>query len=121
MKEIRIMQGDVIACTIEKLPEWAVEVKNKPIALGERHGHAHIVTGDVKRFDAKGRILFMVMKMGAMLQHVKLDEVQSGDWDSVKPLPVADHGHIRLAPGIYEFFIQNEYNPYKKLMEKVRD
>ena len=121
MKKVKIMQGDVIASTIESLPEGATEVKNTPIALGEVHGHAHIVTGDVKRYDAKGRILFLVMQMGAMLQHVKIDEMQPGDWNSVEQLPVADHGPVRLSPGIYEFYIQNEYNPYRKLMEKVKD
>lgn len=54
MKTIKIMQGDVIAHTVDKLPEGAVRTENKPVALGEIHGHAHVVTGDGDKLPAWG-------------------------------------------------------------------
>ena len=72
METIKIMQGDVIACTIEKLPEGAVKTENKPIALGEGHGHAHVVTGDEDRYEVGGRVIFLVKTL-ALLQHIRME------------------------------------------------
>ena len=115
------MQGDVIACTIEKLPQGAVKTENKPVALGERHGHAHVVTGDVERYEVNNRVIFLVKTL-ALLQHVNISAMKSkADWETTEALPIADHKPHTLPAGVYEFFIQNEYNPYEKIFQKVID
>ena len=50
MKKFRAHLGDVQAIRIETLPVGAVRVEPdqvKPIALGEKSGHMHVVTGDI--------------------------------------------------------------------------
>lgn len=118
---MKIMQGDVIAQTVKKLPEGAVKTENKPIALGEIHGHAHVVTGDAERYELNGRVFFLV-KTIAMLQHINIAVMENrANWKATEALPVADHRPHTLQAGIYEFCIQNEYNPYKKIFEQVKD
>jgi hypothetical protein len=117
-KGLKIMQGDVIAFSIDRLPEGAVRTENKPVALGEIHGHAHVVTGDVERYEAKGRVIFLVHTL-AMLQHINIDLMEDRkNWDAKEILPVADHKPHALPAGIYEFVIQNEYNPYTKILQQ---
>lgn len=45
----------------------------------------------------------------------------AGKLEKLNELPIADHGSHLLPEGIYEFYIQNSYNPYTKLMEQVID
>lgn len=104
---------------IDKLPEGATEVPNSPIALGEKHGHAHALTGNVKRYSFQNRILFLVLANEAVLQHTNIANLKNYNTDRV--LPIADHQAHKLPQGVYEFFIQNEYNPYEKIMQKVID
>ena len=117
---IRGMQGDVQFRTIKVLPKEAVKINHKPIALGEHSGHEHIVTGDVELFELNGKVYAAVGSDGAMLQHVHESRF-NGDYSTKKVIEKADHKPIPLKPGVYEFFIQGAYNPYKKLMEKVID
>ena len=120
MKTINGMQGDVQFKSIKSIPSGAVKIKHKPIALGEHSGHEHIITGDVELFEFEGRIYAAVGSDGAMLQHVHESNFK-GNYASKKVLEKADHKPLPLEPGVYEFFIQGAYNPYKKIMEKVID
>jgi hypothetical protein len=121
MKTVRFHQGDVQGCTVSKLPEGAVKTANRPLALGDKNGHAHVVTGDAERYESKGRVFFWV-KTFALLQHINMEIMKDRAlWNTTQELPVADHKSIPLKAGVYEFYIQNEYNPYKKIFEKVID
>ena len=90
------------------------------IALGEHSGHQHIMTGDVQLFEMDGVIYAAVGSDGATLQHVHESRF-NGDYNTKKVIEKADHNPLKLDEGIYQFFIQGAYNPYKKLMEKVID
>lgn len=121
MENLRIMQGDVIAFRIEQMPEGAVRTENKPVALGETHGHAHVVTGDVERYEFNNQVIFLV-KTIAILQHINIAVMENkANWKTTEELPVADHKPHMLPAGLYEFTIQNEYNPYKRVFKKVTD
>lgn len=120
MKTIKAMQGDVQLRSISKLPKGAIKVKHKPIALGEHSGHQHIVTGDVEIFEHEGKLFAAVGSDGATLQHVHESRFD-GNYATKKVIEKADHNPIPLKEGVYEFFIQGAYNPYKKLMGKVID
>lgn len=117
---VRGHQGDVQFKSISKLPEGAKPIQQKPIALGEHSGHEHILTGDVTLFELNGVTYAAVGSDGAMLQHVHESKF-SGNYKSKKVIEKADHRPIPLEEGVYEFFIQGSYNPYKKIMEKVID
>jgi hypothetical protein len=43
------------------------------------------------------------------------------NWETTQTLPVADHKPHTLPAGVYEFFIQNEYNPSAQVFQKVLD
>lgn len=120
MKTIKGHQGDVQFKSIGGLPKGAKKINHKPIALGEHSGHEHVVTGDVELFELNGKVYAAVGSDGAMLQHVHESNF-GGNYKTKKTLPMADHKALKLEPGVYEFFIQNSYNPYAKLMEKVID
>ena len=121
MNKIKGHQGDVIFTMINELPTEAVEVKNKPIALGEINGHAHVLTGNVKRYEHNKRLFYVVLGVDAILQHTRIENMNEDTFTSTKVFPVCDHKPHRLPAGIYEFWIQNSYNPYKKIMEAVKD
>lgn len=121
MKTIKGHQGDVMFKSLSSLPSNAIKIPNKPIALGEHSGHQHVLTGDVELFEFEGRLYAVVGSDGAMLQHVHESNFKQADYRSTRELQKADHRPHRLPEGVYEFFIQNSYNPYKKLMEKVID
>jgi len=114
------MQGDVQGASAI-LPKEAVKIKNKPIALGELSGHMHCVTGDVDLYEFEGKVFAVVGSDGACLQHVHDSNFKEAMYKSNKVITKADHGHIDLEPGTYEFTIQNAYNPFKKVFERVID
>lgn len=113
-------QGDVQFKTTS-LPKGAISIKQKPIALGEHSGHQHCVTGDVQLYEFEGRVFAVVGNDGASLQHVHDSNFKENMYKSKKHIAMADHKPVDLAPGTYEFFIQNVYNPFKKIFEKVID
>lgn len=121
MKNLKGHQGDVIFTTIAKIPQNAIKIQNKAIALGEHSGHMHVLTGSVELFEFEGRIIAAVGSDGARLQHVHESNFNQSAWKSTKELQIADHKSHLIPEGVYEFWIQNNYNPYTKLMEKVID
>jgi len=121
MKKIKGHQGDVQFASIEKIPAAAIKVANRPIAYGEHSGHQHVLTGDVEMFEFEGRLIAAVGSDGARLQHCHESNFNDKCWTTTEEIPVADHASHLLPPGNYEFYTQNSYNPYSKLMEKVVD
>ena len=121
MQQLKGHQGDVQFAKLLEMPCNAKKINNKPIALGEHSGHMHVLTGDVQLFEVEGRLLAAVGGDGARLQHVHESNFTDKCWTSTKELLKADHNSHLLPEGIYEFWIQNAYNPYSKIMEKVED
>jgi hypothetical protein len=118
---LRGHQGDVQFSSIASVPKGAKKVLNRPIALGEHSGHMHVLTGDVEMFEVGGRIVCVVGSDGARLQHVHESNFTKSAWNSTEEITKADHNSHLLEKGNYEFWIQNSYNPYSKLMERVID
>jgi len=114
-------QGDVQFKQVEKLPAGAKKVSNRPIAYGEHSGHQHVLTGDVEMFEIEGKLVAVVGSDGARLQHIHESNMTTVAWTKTTELQKADHGSHLLEQGVYEFYIQNAYNPYSKLMEQVID
>jgi len=121
MKSIKGHQGDVQFSSIENLPKGATKVANRPLAYGEHSGHQHVLTGDVQLFEFEGRVFAAVGMDGARLQHCHESNFTDKCWKTTEEIPVADHASHLLPEGTYEFFIQNAFNPYSKLMEKAQD
>lgn len=118
---IKGMQGDVQFKQVKDLPAGAKKVSNRPIALGEHSGHQHVLTGDVDMYEIEGRLVAVVGSDGARLQHCHESNFKKSCWTSTEEITVADHKSHLIPSGVYEFYIQNQYNPYSKLMEAVQD
>lgn len=114
-------QGDVQFQQVPKLPAGAAKVANRPIAFGEHSGHQHVLTGDVDMYEIDGKLVAVVGGDGARLQHIHESKMTTTAWSQTKELEKADHHSHLLPEGVYEFYIQNAYNPYAKVMEKVMD
>jgi hypothetical protein len=121
-KMIKFHQGDVQGRQIVEIPSTAKRVKNQPVAYGEHSGHQHCLTGDVALFMAEdGTFFAAVGSDGATLQHVHESNFSETAWTSNRLITKADHDALKLPAGNYEIWIQNSYNPYSRLMEKVID
>ena len=123
-KTLKGHQGDVQFRQIATIPSTAKQVKNQPVAYGEHSGHQHCLTGDVALFMAEdGTFFAAVGSDGATLQHIHESSIFNNEiaWNSTKELPIADHAPLHIPSGNYEIWIQNSYNPYSRLMEKVID
>ena len=104
------IQGDV-ALRPCKLPEGASKIENRPLALGEVSGHAHVVEGDTALFEVNGKTFVAAGSDGGFLRHVKIGTGEK-----------ADHDDIVLSPNTcYEVLLQNEYNPEASAFERVLD
>lgn len=121
MKKITGHQGDVQFASLESLPEGVTKIANRPLAYGEHSGHQHVLTGDVQLFEYEGKIFAAVGIDGARLQHCHESNFTDKCWTTTEEIAIADHASHLLPEGIYEFAIQNSYNPYTKLMEQVVD
>ena len=105
-------QGDVQFRKIDVLPTKLTAIENRPLALGEFSGHQHVVTGDVQQFQLSDTMYIVVGENGARLQHVHQKHVSREALKSLAILPIADHVPLMLPAGIYECWIQQEYNPF---------
>jgi len=120
-KLIKGHQGDVQFKQIQNLPADVKQIKNTPLAYGEISGHIHILTGDVEMFEKDDRRFAKVGTKGARLQHILEGNLQPFCMTETKELPVADHKSILLTPGIYEFGIQKQYDPFESVFKQVMD
>lgn len=121
MKAIKGHQGDVQFQYVDQLPAKAIKIANRPIAYGEHSGHQHVITGDVEMFEFEGQIYTVIGKDGASLQHCHESDFSVEDYSKKTLVKKADHEAHTMPSGIVAFFIQNAFNPYSKLMEKVID
>lgn len=105
------IQGDV-ALRKSVLPTGVkVEVEDKVLAWGEISGHAHTITGDAEVVEIEGKMYVAVGSDGAKLEHMKFETKAK-----------ADHQPITLEPNqCYEVLLQNEYNPYEGVLQRVVD
>ena len=105
------LHGDVIIFGENKLPDdftsWP-KVNDNCLAYGEATGHAHELTGPRGAFElreepkTKTRYLMVVEPDVVFLKH-------------------QEHRPIQIAPGAYRIGIQQEYDPYEKLVRSVVD
>ena len=115
-------QGDVQFKRISTLPNDVEKTENKPLAFGEISGHVHVLTGDVDFFEAKdGRRFARIKGDGARLQHIHESNLKSEFLIETKELPAMDHKSILVPPGLYEFGIQKQYDPFEEVFKQVQD
>jgi len=114
-------QGDVQLKRVSSIPANAKKIEHKPIALGEKSGHMHVMCGnEVEMFQGEdGHVYYNVGTDGATLHHIH--ESNFKGYAKRDQGTIADHPPIDFETGVYEAWIQNQFNPYSKTFEKVLD
>lgn len=110
MKLLR--QGDVMLRKVGAVNTGRIQSKkDAAVAYGEHSGHAHIATQGADVFEIEGKMYVVTGRDGGLLEHLHLPTGRK-----------ADHNALVLEPdATYEVIMQNQYNPYSKLMEQVID
>lgn len=115
MKQVIGQQGEVFIVKIDKMPEGMetrkVEVSGKGYIISHSEsGHHHVLTG--------GDVMERTDKVpdGMKVFYALLENPQSFIQDA--PVP---HGGFDLDPGIYEFRISREYDPFAEQARQVAD
>lgn len=109
------IQGDV-ALMPSTLPQGAIKIENRPLALGETSGHAHCIVSNAQNpthelFEFEGKTFVCVGGDGAQMLHMKLETGAKADHDPI----------VLQANTVYEVILQNEYNPESAAFERVID
>lgn len=103
MNKVQIQQGDVCLERIDKIPEGAIQIKAKPLALGEVTGHSHrIETPNLAEFFEISGTLFVRTKNAVRLVH-------------------EEHRPVVLDPGIWRVGIVREYDHFADMERQVQD
>ncbi len=115
MKTIIGQQGEVLIIKIEALPEniETVPVKRGPKGVVISHsesGHHHLLTGG----DVMERT--SAVPAGMQMFYAILDEPHALIQDAASA-----HGGYDLSPGIYEFRISREFDPFAEQARRVAD
>lgn len=115
MKQVIGQQGEVRIVKIDALPENIERKAVQKIAKGyvishSESGHHHLLTGGdvMERTNA--------VPAGMQIFYAILDEPQSFIQDAANP-----HGGYDLDPGIYEFRVSREFNPFEEQARRVAD
>ena len=115
MKKVIGQQGEVRIIQIDAVPEGIETAEVKRIAKGyvishSESGHHHVLTG--------GDVMERTSDVPAGMQvfYAILDEPQSFIQDAANP-----HGGFDLEPGVFEFRVSREFNPFTEQARRVAD
>lgn len=109
----QLRQGDVFLTRIEKLPAGLKKIENGLIVEGEATNHAHYGVGcDV--YTAEDGKMFVDVSEEAIDASIKHLLMNTGVW-------TGEHTDVKVAPGTYEIMIHQQFNPFAKAIERVKD
>ena len=114
MKTIIGQQGEVVIIKIDAIPQ----TETNPVAMGKRgyiishseSGHHHVLTGGDVMERTKD------VPAGMKVFYAILDNPESFIQDAPNP-----HGGYDLVPGMYEFRVSREYDPFAEQARVVAD
>lgn len=115
MKQVIGQQGEVRIVKIDAIPNGIASKAPERVAKGyvishSESGHHHVLTGGevMERTDG--------VPAGMQIFYAILDEPQQFIQDAANP-----HGGYDLDPGIYEFRVSREYDPFADQARRVAD
>ena len=111
-------QGDVLVKKIDKLPEGLKKVEDGLIVEGEAALHCHYLTGN-----EKGVSVLLDESTDEMYLQIDEDVVDAKIEHLLKGTNVftGEHLPIAIPAGVWKIQIHQQWNPYAKAIEKVRD
>ncbi len=106
--EVRIVKIDALPSDMESKP--VEQIAGGYIISHSESGHHHLLSG--------GNVMERTDNVPAGMQifYAVLDDPQSFAQDAVNP-----HGSYEMAPGIYEFRVSREFDPFAEQARKVAD
>lgn len=111
-------QGDIMVKTIGKLPEGLKKVEDRILAHGEFSGHCHYITSSsneaVLLEDPTDGKMYLDIPEHVLDAHLEHLLEGTGVWTK-------EHTKVAVPSGVYEVQIHQQWNPYAKAIEKVRD
>lgn len=115
MKQVVGQQGECRIVKIDALPEGLETKKAERVAKGfvishSESGHHHVVTG--------GDVMERTNNVPAGMQifYAIIDKPEEFVQDAANP-----HGGYNLDPGIYEFRVSREFDPFSEMARRVAD
>ena len=106
MNNKAIRQGDVLLKPVDKTSGIKQELTEYTVAHGEQTGHHHtlypLVEGSKISLFTDANKRFIELTDSWMLRH-------------------QEHREIIITPGIYEIGMEQEYDPFERIMKKVVD
>lgn len=115
MKQVIGQQGECRIAKIEAIPEGIETIKVQKTGKGfvishSESGHHHLLTGG----DVMERT--SAVPAGMQIFYAILEEPASFEQDAANP-----HGGYDLDPGVYEFRVSREFDPFAEQARKVAD
>lgn len=103
-----VIHGEVILKPVGKLPEGELKKVKSYIVGHSETGHHHVLESptDYSVIKDKFNKVWLMLETEAELVHQKTTDV---------------HKAQTIAPGIYEVGAKTEYNPFEKVISRVRD
>lgn len=115
MKHVVGQQGECRIVKIDALPDGIETKKAERVAKGfvishSESGHHHVVTG--------GDVMERTNNVPAGMQifYAIIDKPEEFVQDAANP-----HGGYNLDPGIYEFRVSREFDPFSEMARRVAD
>jgi len=103
-----IRHGELLLLPTDAIPCDAKEIYkgNKFILAESESSHHHVAIGQVQAFEGLNATMFLRVNKPSKLEHLKtFDKHETKD----------------LFEGDYEIRIKKQYNPFEKVLERVRD
>lgn len=117
----KMIQGDVCLIEVDRNSidlTKGMKDENRILAYGEKSGHAHVLTEKTELIRIDGKMYVITPNFDSEEVREPL-ELRHTHLPTKRP---ADHAPIKLKEGkVYEVRIQNQFNPFSKLMEQVID
>ena len=122
MSEKRLLvQGDVFLVS-EKIPEEAKRIAKRPLAVGERTGHAHEIAGEEHDlYEAGGVLHFRTYRAEENYELYELDGVLYLRTHKPVTLRHPEHKPITIDRGEWRVGIVKEFDPFEEEVRNVKD
>jgi hypothetical protein len=115
MKQVVGQQGECLIVKIDALPKGIETKRAERVAKGfvishSESGHHHVVTG--------GDVMERTNNVPAGMQifYAIIDKPEEFVQDAANP-----HGGYNLDPGIYEFRVSREFDPFSEMARRAAD
>jgi len=114
-------QGDTQWFAVDMIPQDAVKVEKQYIAASERTGSVHALCGNYDMYRGTDGVTYVDVHEECVLNHTYRHNLGTDGYDRAVTLPVKDHRHSVIAPGVYAVGIQQRFDPMTVYRRNIID